>query len=83
MPKLVRFEDMSSSEKVESLVAANLDEFYVENIIGYWYGQVSEEMEVSRGYEPEDDTIIDWAAVKDLTALDDYCKENPHLSYGI
>ena len=35
-----------------------------------------------RGYEPEDDTMLDWAAVKDLAALDDYSKENPHLNLG-
>ena len=34
------------------------------------------------GYEPEDDTMLDWAAVKDLAALDEYSKENPHLNLG-
>ena len=34
------------------------------------------------GYEPEDDTMLDWAAIKDLAALDEYSKENPHLNLG-
>jgi hypothetical protein len=75
-----------SAEKIESLVAADLDEFYVEKIIGHtgagknpkrWKFRVR-----WRGYEPEDDTMLDWAAVKDLAALDDYSKENPHLNLG-
>ena len=32
--------------------------------------------------QKEDDTMLDWAAVKDLAALDDYSKENPHLNLG-
>ena len=72
-----------STEKIESLVAADLDEFKVEKIIGHtgteknpkrWKFRVR-----WRKYEPEDDTMLDWAAVKDLAALDDYSKENPHL----
>ena len=68
-----------SAEKIESLVAADLDEFYAEKIIGHtgtgknpkrWKFRVRQ-----RGYEPEDDTMLDWAAVKDLAALDDYSKE--------
>ena len=75
-----------SAEKIESLVAADLDEFYVEKIIGHtgagknpkrWKFRVR-----WRGYEPEDDTMLDWAAVKDLAALDGYSKENPHLNLG-
>ena len=35
-----------ASEKIESLVAADLDEFYEEKKYwAYWYGQESEEME--------------------------------------
>ena len=26
--------------------------------------------------------MLDWAAVKDLAALEHYCKENPHLNLG-
>ena len=33
-------------------------------------------------HELEDDTMLDWAAVKDLAALDEYSKENPHLNLG-
>ena len=32
-----------------------------------------------RGYEPEDDTMLDWDEVKDSAALHDYSKEKPHL----
>ena len=35
-----------------------------------------------RGYEPEDDATLDWAAIKDLAALDAYSKENSHLNLG-
>jgi len=31
---------------------------------------------------PEDDTMLDWAAAKDLAALDEYSKENLHLNLG-
>ena len=34
-----------------------------------------------RGYEPADDSMVDWA-VKDLAALDDYSNKNPHLNLG-
>ena len=54
-----------STEKIESLVAADLDEFYVEKIIGHtgtgknpkrWKFRVR-----WRGYESEDDTMLDCA----------------------
>ena len=71
------------SEKIGSLVA-DLDEFYVEKVIGrtgknpkIWKFRVR-----WRRYEPEDDTMLDWAAVTDLAALDEYSKENPHLNLG-
>ena len=34
------------------------------------------------GYEPEDDTMLDWVAVKYLAALEEYSKENTHLNLG-
>ena len=83
-PDLVKVKDLITDR--ESSVAADLDEFYVEKIIGHtgtgknpkrWQFRVR-----WRGYEPEDDTMLDWAAVKDLAALDDYSKENPHLKLG-
>ena len=72
-----------SAEKIESLVAADLNEFCEEKIIGHigtgknpkrWKFRVR-----WRGYEPEDDTMLDWAAVKNLAALDDYSKVNQHF----
>ena len=35
-----------------------------------------------QGYGPEDDTWLDWLAVKDLIALDEYGKEHPELNLG-
>jgi len=35
------------SEKIESLVAADLDEVMLKNYRAYWYGQESEKMEIS------------------------------------
>jgi hypothetical protein len=66
-----------SAEKIESLVAADLDEFYVEKIIGHTgTGKNPKQWQFRvhwREYEPEEDTMLDWAAAKDLAALDDYC----------
>ena len=33
-----------------------------------------------QGYEPEDDPFLEWFAVKDLVALDEYSKEHPELN---
>ena len=35
-----------------------------------------------QGYEPEDDTWLEWSAVKDMVALDEYSKEHPELNLG-
>ena len=57
-----------SAEKIESLIAADLDEFYVDKIIRYtgtdknpkrWKFRV-----LWRGYEPEDDTMLDWTGLR-------------------
>ena len=59
-------------EKIETLTATDLDEFYVEKSIGHsgtgknpkkWKFRVRWLV-----YEPEDDSMLDWAAVKDLAA---------------
>ena len=34
------------------------------------------------GYEPEVDTMLDWVADRNLAALDEYSKENPHINLG-
>ena len=75
-------EDIEASEgfvfeNIESSVVSDLAEFYVEQIIGYTCNGKNPKKWKFRihwgGYEPEDDTMVDWAAVKDL---DDYSKEN-------
>ena len=33
-----------------------------------------------QGCEPEDDFWLEWSAVKDLVALDEYSKEHPKLN---
>ena len=62
------------------MVAADLDEFYVENIFGHTSTGKNPKIWKFRfpsgGYELEDDTMVEWASVKDLAALDDYSKEN-------
>ena len=72
-------------KKIETLAATDLDEFDAEKNIGHsgtgknpkkWKFRVR-----WLGYEPEDDTMLDWAPVKDLAALDEYSKEN-HLNLG-
>ena len=67
-------------EKIKSLVATDLDEFYVEKIIGHsGVGKNPKKFRVRwLGYEPKDDTMLDWAAVKNLAVLGEYSKENPH-----
>jgi hypothetical protein len=57
-------------EKMESLAATDLDEFYVKKIIGHsgvGNNPMKWKFRVSRlRYQAEDDTMLDWAAVKDL-----------------
>jgi hypothetical protein len=73
-------------EEISALAAVDLDEFYVEKIINHvelgkdpkkWRFRVR-----WQGYEPEDDTWLEWSAVKDLVALDEYSKEHPELNLG-
>ena len=61
-----------------ALAAVDLDEFYVEKIVDH-QGPAKRHKEWKYrvrwlGYEPEDDSWLPWAQVKDLSALDDYCK---------
>ena len=73
-------------EEISALAAVDLDEFYVEKIISHvelgkdpkkWRCRVR-----WQGYEPENDTWLEWPAVKDLVALDEYGKEPPELNLG-
>ena len=75
-----------SKEELEVLSAVDLDEYYVEKIVSH------EEKGKNRknrsfkvrwvGYEPEEDSWLNWTAVKDLAALDTYSKEHPELNLG-
>jgi hypothetical protein len=67
-----------TEEEARELAAADMDEFFVEEIISHrgngnnpkrWEYQVR-----WRGYEPEDDTWLPWRSVKDLEALDRYAE---------
>ena len=76
-----------SKEKIDTLAATDLDEFYVEKIIGHSGPggiQRSGSLE-SVGLDMSLKTILCWIGhrtVKDLAALDEYSKENPHLNLG-
>ena len=68
------------------MAAVGLDEFYEEKIVHHvelgidpkkWRFRVR-----WQGYEPEDDIWLEWPAVKDLVALDEYSKEHPELNLG-
>ena len=66
-------------QQIEALATTDLDDFYVEKIIGHSGSGKNPKKWKLRvhwlGYEPEDDMMLDWA-VKDLVALE-YSKENP------
>ena len=69
-----------TEEEATALAAVDLDEFYVEKIVGHTgTGRNPKRMELKvrwLGYEPEDDTWMPWKAVKDLEALEVYAREN-------
>jgi hypothetical protein len=69
-----------TEEEATALAAVDLDEFYVEKIVGHTgTGRNPKRMEFKvrwLGYEPEDDTWMPWKSVKDLEALEVYAREN-------
>ena len=67
-----------SREQIEALIAADLDEFYVEKIIGH--SGVGKTPRNGSFEYAEDDTMLDWAAVKTFAALDEYSKDNLHTN---
>ena len=64
----------------------DVDEYFVESIIDHeerdrnvknWKLRV-----LWSGYEPDEDSWLNWNAVKDLAALDKYSQEHPELKLG-
>jgi hypothetical protein len=63
-----------------------LDEYYVDKIVAHEEkGQNPKNWKFKERwvwYESEDDSWLNWTAVKDLAALDTYSKEHPELHLG-
>ena len=73
-------------DRVKGLAATDLHEFYVEHIIGHsgtgkYPKKVKFRMHWLR-YDPEDDTMLDWSAVKDLAATITVRRIQSHLNLG-
>ena len=75
-----------TKEEIEVLSAIDLDEYYVEKIVAHeeqgrnpknWKFKVR-----WVGYESEEDSWLNWTAVKDLAALETYSKNYPELHLG-
>ena len=75
-----------TEQEIEVLSAIDLDEYYVEKIVAHeekgrnpknWKFKVR-----WVEYEPEEDSWLNWTAVKDLAALDTYSMEHPELHLG-
>ena len=70
-----------TKEEIEVL-SVDLDEYYVDKIVSQkkcknpknWKFKVR-----LVGYEPEDDSWLNWTSVKDLAALDTYSREHTEL----
>ena len=67
----------------EVLSAIDLDEYYVDTIVGHEEkGRNPTNWKFKKrwiGYEPEDNSWLNWIAVKDLATLDSYSKEHLEL----
>ena len=75
-----------TNEEIDVLSAICLDEYYVDKIVAHeergrnlknWKFKVR-----WVGYEPEDDSWLNWTAVKDLSDLDSYSRVHPELQLG-
>lgn len=75
-----------SCQPSTSISLPTKDEFYVELNIGHeragknpkkWNYKVR-----WLGCETDDNTMLDWAAVKDLAALDENSRDDSHPNYG-
>ena len=73
-------------EELEVLAGIDVDEYFVESIkdheergrnVKNWKLRV-----IWSGYEPDEDSWLNWNAVKDLAALDKYSQDHPELKLG-
>ena len=73
-------------EEIEVLLSIDLDEYYVDKIVEHeekgknpknWKFKVR-----WVGYEPEEDSWLNWTAAKDLAALETYSREHPEFQLG-
>ena len=69
-----------------ALASIDLDEYYVDKIVEH-----EENRKYSKNWkfkvrwvvnEPEENSWLNWTAVKDLAALDTYSREHPELQLG-
>ncbi len=84
--RLFRHPAEMTPEELEVLAGIDVDEYFVESIIDHeergrnvknWKFRVR-----WSGYEPDEDSWLNWNAVKDLAALDKYSQEHPELKLG-
>ena len=72
-----------TKEVIKVLSAIDLDEYYVDKIMAHeekgWNPKNWKFKVKWIGYETEDDSWLNWPAVKDLATLDSYSKEHPEL----
>jgi hypothetical protein len=68
-----------TEEEATALAAVDMDEFYVEKIVEHSGSGKNPKKWMYRvrwlGYEPEEDTWLPWASVKNLQALDNYIED--------
>ena len=84
--RLFRHPAEMTPEELEVLAGIDVDKYFVESIIDHeerdrnvknWKFRVR-----WSGYEPDEDSWLNWNAVKDLAALDKYSQEHPELKLG-
>jgi hypothetical protein len=84
--RLFRHPAEMTKEEIEVFSAVDLDEYYVDKIVAHEEkGRNTKNCSFKVrwvGYEPEEDSWLNWTAVKDLAALDTYSKEHPEFLFG-